>query len=58
MCGCSYGVDVGVGLIIKVRNGNKVEMAQVARRNIVAASAWRAHGCTEQHIYNGSPAVV
>ena len=53
-----HRVDVVVGLIIKVRDGNKVEVAQVAGGDIVPAAPRGTHSCTEQHIHNASPAVV
>ena len=49
---CTNRVDLGKRLIIKIKNGNKVEVAQVAGRDIVAATTWRTHCSAEYHIHN------
>ncbi len=54
----THCIDVRVGLVIKIRDGDQVEVAQVARSDIVAAPTRWTHCSTEQHIHNGPPAVV
>ena len=53
-----YRVYLQVRVIVKLGDGNEVEVAQVAGRHIIPATARRAHCSTEQHIHNAPPAVV